>query len=43
MSLGASKELTATEFKSVLRAQVQYLNEEADNVGEIGNYVVCFL
>lgn len=40
MSLGSKKELTPTEFKDVLRAQIKYLNEEADNAGEITNYVV---
>jgi len=40
MSLGASKALTQAEFKNVLKAQVKYLNEEADNAGEISNWIV---
>jgi len=39
MSLGASKALTQAEFKNVLKAQVKYLNEEADNAGEISNWI----
>jgi predicted metal-dependent hydrolase len=39
MSLGSSKILSKDEFKNVLRAQVKYLNEEADNAEEISNYI----
>ena len=43
MSLGASKNLSPEEFKKVLRAQVDYLNQEADNATAISSKIVSLL
>ncbi len=44
MSLGVGdKSLDATKFKEVLRAQVELLQREAENLDEIRQYVVYSL
>ena len=43
MSLGATRNLTPEDFKKVLRAQVGYLNQEADNAAIISFKLVRLL